>query len=235
MNNTLQKYALPLLAITLLTARTAFAASEQVQYSSVTTPSGKYSFDKPTSMPPGLKVSSEDFNLDGVGTPSMVATLSKKAAQNIASEKLPDAKITYRAMGKNWFVLSGTSGKNIFYKRTQLAKSIGASVLLVYPTQSKVNLDGTVTHIANSLKVSDTSNSTVLTESQAIDLVSNLPDVRAWRRNLEKTKGAGKAAYMTEKQGQNWNVHVVESRTDHNATFGWYDVNALTKKVKQAD
>jgi hypothetical protein len=72
-----------------------------------------------------------------------------------------------------------------------------------------------------------------ITENQAIDKVSRLPEVRAWAKLLRSTKGAGNAGYMAAREGPDWNVQVFESRPDHNVTFGFYLVDGRTAAVRK--
>jgi hypothetical protein len=72
-----------------------------------------------------------------------------------------------------------------------------------------------------------------ITENQAIDKVTKLPEVRAWAKLLRSTKGAGNAGYTAAKDGPDWSVQVFESRPDHNVTFGFYLVDGRTAVVRK--
>jgi hypothetical protein len=74
-----------------------------------------------------------------------------------------------------------------------------------------------------------------LSEDKAIDLVSNLPEVLSWRKLLKTTKGAGRAGYMATKDGATFTIQVFESRSDHNVTFAFYEVNARTRDIRKIE
>jgi hypothetical protein len=76
----------------------------------------------------------------------------KWALAHLDGDELPSAKLTYQAGGKNWFVLSGVSQKNVFYQRTIATKEAFVTVLIIYPAARKGEFDQTVSHIAASLK-----------------------------------------------------------------------------------
>jgi hypothetical protein len=61
-------------------------------------------------------------------------------------------KVTYKANGGNWFVLSGYNGDDIFYSRTVKHGDIFATVLLEYPKSKKSEFDAAVEIIARSLQ-----------------------------------------------------------------------------------
>jgi hypothetical protein len=76
----------------------------------------------------------------------------KWALKHLGGDDLPAPTLTYQARGKNWFVLSGVSQKNIFYQRTIRTKDTFATVLITYPTERKGEFDQLVKQIAASLK-----------------------------------------------------------------------------------
>ncbi len=65
-----------------------------------------------------------------------------------------DAVVTYQASGKNWFVVSGTKGDDIFYERhmlmhgAQLTEDFGIS----YPAALKATYDPIVARMAKSFR-----------------------------------------------------------------------------------
>jgi hypothetical protein len=72
--------------------------------------------------------------------------------KNLAGDQLPAPKVTYKAQGKNWFVISGLSRDNTFYQRTIRTKDSFVTVLIIYPTAKKLEYDAMVQHVASSLK-----------------------------------------------------------------------------------
>jgi hypothetical protein len=75
-----------------------------------------------------------------------------------------------------------------------------------------------------------TANSVGITSIQAVQLVSNLPEVKTFMSATKKgvvsvDTGNGTDIY--------WLVHVFESFTDHNATFHWYSVDKKTGIIEK--
>lgn len=64
----------------------------------------------------------------------------------------PGEKVTYSKTGKNWAVLSGTKGDNIFYERSMFGKEdVLHTVFIQYPAALKAKYDPLVGAIAASL------------------------------------------------------------------------------------
>jgi len=64
----------------------------------------------------------------------------------------PGYKVTYSKTGKNWAVLSGTKGDNIFYERQVFGKEdVIHTVWIEYPASLKAKYDPLVGAIAGSL------------------------------------------------------------------------------------
>lgn len=63
-------------------------------------------------------------------------------------------KITYRATGKNWLVLSGTRGERVFYKRYLLShkNEVENAFEISYPATLAASYDPLVARISKSLK-----------------------------------------------------------------------------------
>jgi hypothetical protein len=61
-------------------------------------------------------------------------------------------KITYRARGDNWFVLSGLQGANILYVKTYVGKGSINHLYIEYPAHQKAQYDGIVAHISRCFK-----------------------------------------------------------------------------------
>lgn len=72
--------------------------------------------------------------------------------QHLATTDLPNPKVHYKAFTKNWFVITGRSGANIFYERTIRSKDTFVTVLLIYPAAQRAEFDRMVYHVAASLK-----------------------------------------------------------------------------------
>jgi len=70
-----------------------------------------------------------------------------------------EGRITYRAGGTHWFVLSGVNSDRIFYVKVLAGcadRSIAHHVRIVYPAEQKVAYDAMVRHVAGSLAFIDT-------------------------------------------------------------------------------
>ena len=65
-----------------------------------------------------------------------------------------DERITYRAAGKSWFVLSGTRGETIFYKRYLLSHrgEVENGFQIRYPASRAQTYDPIVARMAKSLR-----------------------------------------------------------------------------------
>ncbi len=72
--------------------------------------------------------------------------------QHLASDELPAAKVIHKTRGKDWFVLSGVSKKNIFYQRTLKIHDAFVTVLFIYPQTKKIEFEPVVLRAARSLK-----------------------------------------------------------------------------------
>jgi hypothetical protein len=90
---------------------------------------------------------------DWSGEDMTIAQELSDSIKNLSNDELPSPKITYKATGKNWFVLSGISKNNIFYHRTIKANGVFATVLVIYPAAQKQTMNTIATRIANSLKI----------------------------------------------------------------------------------
>jgi hypothetical protein len=82
----------------------------------------------------------------GDDTPDSVVEEEKASTE-------PGYKVTYSKTGKNWAVVSGTKGDNIFYERSVFGKEdVIHTVRIEYPTSFKSKYDPLVGAIAGSLK-----------------------------------------------------------------------------------
>jgi len=65
--------------------------------------------------------------------------------------------VAYQRQGHNWFVLSWTDGKTIFYHKTFLGSGSGASFQLAYPVARKAAFDPIVVRLERSFQPGDLS------------------------------------------------------------------------------
>ena len=78
--------------------------------------------------------------------------LSQSPGDLIAEAAGPGVTITYSRAGKDWAVVSGTEGEDIFYQRSEFgADDVVHSVILRYPASLKAKYDPLVGPIAASL------------------------------------------------------------------------------------
>ena len=63
--------------------------------------------------------------------------------------------VTYKATGKNWFVLSGTKGSDILYLKTFVGKGSKNDLYIEYPASQKAAYDTIVGEISRSFKPGD--------------------------------------------------------------------------------
>ena len=66
----------------------------------------------------------------------------------------PGATMTYEAHGKNWFVISGTKGADIFYERHVLshAAQMTEDFVMSYPAALRETYDPIAARMANSFR-----------------------------------------------------------------------------------
>ena len=64
----------------------------------------------------------------------------------------PGSTITYETRGKNWFVISGTKGDNIFYEKHLLSHGMNEDFVMSYPASAKQTYDPIVARMAKSLR-----------------------------------------------------------------------------------
>ena len=79
------------------------------------------------------------------------------AAEREADWKDLKGAITYRAMRKGWFVLSGTIGGEICYERVLFSddRETIATILVRYPESEKARFGAFVTRASRSLRFAD--------------------------------------------------------------------------------
>lgn len=87
-------------------------------------------------------------------------------------------------------------------------------------------------------KTTETVSKGAITEAKALDLVKNLPEVKAFFKNVGKSKIASATIDVDRKEGNAYVVHVYEVVSDgpdssHTATMNWYHVDIKTGKVKK--
>ena len=94
------------------------------------------------------------FSADGASLAVFGAynVLSQSPRELIAEAAGPGITITYSRTGKDWAVVSGTEGAEIFYRRSEFGKDdIVHSLVLRYPAHLKAKFDPLVGPIAASL------------------------------------------------------------------------------------
>ena len=65
----------------------------------------------------------------------------------------PGRQVTYQHMGKNFFVISGLEGRNIFYRKTLLDYGVLASFELVYAPSYKTLFDPVIKDLSSSFSI----------------------------------------------------------------------------------
>jgi hypothetical protein len=128
--------------------------------------------------------------------------------------------------GENW--LNITAGS--FNKPNLIAQEKLAQVLL------QRNDDLNVVDARKiKTRVAASTQKKALTAGQAIALVKQRADVKAFLAQFPQGKSRvtdGVAIVDAEKLPGAWNVHVYEQMSDHTATMNWFEVNAVTGKIK---
>jgi hypothetical protein len=67
-------------------------------------------------------------------------------------EQKGKAIVTYKARGKDWFVISGTIAKKIFYRKSFCKKDTMRTVTFLYPTLEKATFNKVVGQVVSSFK-----------------------------------------------------------------------------------
>lgn len=83
--------------------------------------------------------------------------LKDTLGQEMTSKSKDFDKISYRANGKNWFVLSGNKGSDIIYLKTYIGKGSMNNLYIQYPSQHRNAYDEAVTRASRSFKPGDLS------------------------------------------------------------------------------
>jgi serine/threonine-protein kinase len=88
----------------------------------------------------------DSFNIDELDIKALEADISEG--------RVKGERITYRASGKNWFVLSGTRGDSLFYSRYLLSHrgEVKNALEIVYPAALTSAYDPIVARISKSLR-----------------------------------------------------------------------------------
>jgi hypothetical protein len=93
---------------------------------------------------------------DGNGLTMTVSGINNALDDTLQSEMRSESKdfdkITYRAKGDNWFVLSGQKGANIVYLKTYAGKGSINHLYIGYPAGQKAEYDGIVARISRCFK-----------------------------------------------------------------------------------
>ena len=70
-----------------------------------------------------------------------------------ASKSGQPRHVTFKAIKKNWFVVSGTEGDKVFYQKTYLSDDQFMSFRIHYPASQRAKWDPIVAHISKQFKV----------------------------------------------------------------------------------
>ena len=87
------------------------------------------------------------------------------------------------------------------------------------------------------LESSAQSTSSSITAENALQLVSNLPEVKKYLADLSAASSTGHITTDEELKNPTttpyWYIHVFEDKGDHQATFNWYKVYTQTGTVEK--
>ena len=97
-------------------------------------------------------LSNDDASLACYGSYNAGDDTPDSLVEQEKSSTEPGSKLTYSKTGKNWAVMSGTKGDNIFYERYVFGKEdVIHAVRIEYPVSLKAKYDPLVRAIAGSL------------------------------------------------------------------------------------
>lgn len=97
--------------------------------------------------------SADGASLACYGSYNALDATPKSLVEDEKASPEPGEKVTYSKTGRNWAVLSGTKGDNIFYERSVFGKEdVIHTVFIEYPVALKSKYDPLVGAIAGSLK-----------------------------------------------------------------------------------
>ena len=118
--------------------------------------------------PANLKMEAPPYNDDGRGfSDGKGFELSVSGINNILDDTVESSmkgyaeskdifdKITYRARGKNWFVLSGYKGGDVVYVKVYVGKAANNELHMTYPAQKKNVYDPIAAKISRSFTPGD--------------------------------------------------------------------------------
>lgn len=86
-------------------------------------------------------------------------------------------------------------------------------------------------------KTSSTISNSQITSDKAIQIVTDLPEVKEWRLLIAKSDISTSHVAFEDFNNLDinekfWNIHVFEEFPDHRATFNWYEVDKQTGDIK---
>jgi hypothetical protein len=95
-----------------------------------------------------------EIRLTGSYGPIAFGGFEKYQAEIVDLLRYDGTSVTYKALGKNWFTLSGRNGDNIEYVKViaGCAGAVGHELWVRYPAAEKVDYDALVSRLARSLR-----------------------------------------------------------------------------------
>lgn len=194
-------------------------------------------------------------NFDGAGISvnvypdlkTAVQCYNFKVATNAAQNQVPDVSI-------NGVVFKSATGgdagaghseqvqvyRNFHNNQCyEISQHIGSTAIGNYPegTVTQFNTDEVTQKLQGVVNTFEFSIASGISDVQAIQIVTNLPEVQDFISRVKSAKGDPHVAadpgqpVLGSGGSSSWSIHVFESLPDHNATFGWYSVDAITGKV----
>lgn len=88
-----------------------------------------------------------------------------------------------------------------------------------------------ITNSSSNKQIANTTNNvvckTVKEDAEAIDIVSNYPEVKDFLRRMKDVSQP--VVFNAEKNGNSWNIQVAEDHPSNLATYNWYTIDSCGK------
>ncbi len=126
--------------------------------------------------------------------------------------------------------------KNIKFIYALLIITITGGALAYYLVQKEQDVAYSI-NTPYQYQIQNKNTSTKITSDKALEIVSNLPEVKKWEKSFTSPDGTSPTTGGTpvidndSETSTTYVIHVYENMPDHTATFNWYYVDKNTGAV----